>query len=87
MAMSEVMTEQEAAEFLRRGLSTLRALRRAKQVPHLPGKPARYLRSSLLAWLQGQEIQPSTTPVKPPSRSTTYKVKNDKAAMKAKVLT
>tara|TARA_R110002124_G_scaffold47362_5_gene141139 strand:- start:2632 stop:2889 length:258 start_codon:yes stop_codon:yes gene_type:complete len=85
--MNEVMTEPEAAKFLRMGLSTLRALRRAKQVPHLSGKPARYLRSSLLSWLQGQEIQPTTTPTKAPKRSTIYKINNDKVALKSAVLT
>lgn len=84
--MSEIMTESEAAEFLRVGRSTLRALRRAKQVPHLPGKPSRYLRSSLLAWLHGQEVQPSTTSVKVPVRSSTYKASDDKAALKNAIL-
>jgi hypothetical protein len=84
--MDEVMTEPEAAEFLRIGRSTLRTLRRAKQVPHLPGKPSRYLRSSLLAWLRGQEVQPSTTPVKVPGRPSAYKANQDKAALKSAIL-
>lgn len=80
------MTEPEAAKFLKKGLSTLRALRREQKVPHLPGKPATYLRSSLIAWLQAQEVQPSAAPIKPTKRSTTYLRNDDKAALRAAIL-
>lgn len=54
---NEILTEPEAAEFLRKGLSTVQELRRKRSIPHLPGKPARYLRASLLAWEQAREVQ------------------------------
>jgi len=84
--MDEVMTEPEAAKFLKRGLTTLRSMRRAGQVPYLPGKPVTYLRSSLLAWLQEQEIQPRPLPVKMTKRSQNHNCSADKAALKAAVL-
>jgi hypothetical protein len=84
--MDEVLTEPEAAKFLKRGLTTLRAMRRAGQVPHLPGKSATYLRSSRLAWLREQEIKPTSVPTKTPTRSTNYLHCVDRAALKAAVL-
>jgi hypothetical protein len=84
--MDEVMTELEAAKFLKRGLTTLRSMRRAGKVPHLPGKPVTYLRSSLLDWLRGQEIQPISAPISMPKRSTAYRRCVDKAALKAALL-
>lgn len=89
--MNEVMTEPEAAEFLKRGLSTVRALRRAKQIPHLPGKPARYLRSSLLEWEKSMEVQPISASAEPAlaktsPRSTTYQRNPDKSALRAGIL-
>lgn len=83
--MDEVMTEAEAAKFLKKGLSTLRALRKAGQVPYLPDKPVTYLRSSLISWLQAREIQPSAA-TKPPVRSTNYRRVDGKAALKNAIL-
>jgi hypothetical protein len=84
--MDEVMTEPEAAKFLKKGLTTLRAMRRAGQVPHLPGKPATYLRSSLLAWLREQEIKPTSMPTQTPTRSTNHLRCVDRAALRAVLL-
>ena len=85
--MKEVMTETEVAEFLRQGLSTVRDLRRSKKIPRLPGKPARYLRSSLLDWLQSQEVQPIQVAAdKPLPRSTCYKINKDKASLRAGII-
>jgi len=83
----EILLEPEAAEFLRLGLTKLRELRRKELVPHLPGKPARYIRTSLLEWMKEQEVQVKTSAPKPePKRSTTYKINTDKAALRKGIL-
>jgi hypothetical protein len=84
--MDEVLTEPEAAKFLKKGITTLRAMRRAGLVPHLPGKPVTYLRSSLLTWLREQEIRPTSLPEKTPNRSSNYLRCVDRTALKAAVL-
>lgn len=58
MASLDVMTEREAAAFIRKSSSTLKKMRLDGDVPHLPGKPVTYLRTGLLAHLQSIEIPP-----------------------------
>ncbi|WP_297771754.1 helix-turn-helix domain-containing protein [uncultured Roseovarius sp.] len=83
----EILTEPEAAEFLRIGLTKLRAMRRAEQIPHNPQKPIRYLRSSLLEWMKAQEIPAKKVAPDPaPKRCTTYKTNHSKAALRKGIL-
>lgn len=86
-AYTEILTEPEAAEFLRIGLTKLRELRRTQLVPHNPQKPIRYMRTSLLEWMKEQEV-PARKPVPLPAttRSTTYKTNPDKAALRAGII-
>jgi hypothetical protein len=89
-AYPEILTETEAAKFLRIGLTKLRELRRAELVPHNPKKPIRYLRESLLDWMKEQEVpvkKPDPAPTKSQAkRSTSYKPSPDKAALRAGIL-
>lgn len=52
----DVMTGQEAADYLRIGLGTLRAWTRERGIPHVHiGRSVRYRRQALLDWLAAQE--------------------------------
>ncbi len=83
----EILTEAEAADFLRIGHSTVRGLRRAERIPHLKGKPARYLKASLLEWETSQEIQPNhQVHTAQSSRLRTNQGSSDKAALRAGIL-
>ncbi|MCD1620684.1 helix-turn-helix domain-containing protein [Salipiger manganoxidans] len=83
----EILTEPEAADFLRIGLTKLREMRREKLVPHNPKKPIRYLKSSLLEWMKEQEVPVKKSAPKPePKRSTTYKTNTDKSALRKGIL-
>ncbi|MEP2984810.1 MULTISPECIES: helix-turn-helix domain-containing protein [Alphaproteobacteria] len=82
-----MLTEPEAAKFLRIGLTKLREVRRSELIPHIPGKPVRYMSASLLNWMKEQEVPAMKLDSKPaPKRSTTYKAKTDKAALRAVIL-
>lgn len=86
-AYTEILTEPEAAEFLRIGLTKLRELRRLELIPHIPGKPVRYMSASLLSWMKEQEVPAkSLAPHPTTKRSTTYKTDPDKAALRAGIL-
>ena len=82
-----ILTEAEAAEFLRIGLTKIRELRKAGRIPHLADLPIRYLSESLFAWVREQEV-----PVKTDlsgtasSRNTRYNLGTDKAALRAGIL-
>ncbi len=83
----EILTEPEAAKFVRIGLTKLRELRYAKLVPHNPNKPIRYLRTSLLDWMKDQEVPvDKSVPMPATKRSTTYKMDRNKAALRAGIL-
>lgn len=82
-----ILTEPEAADFVRLGLTKLRELRRDRKIPYIPGKPIRYLRGSLLRWMAEQEVQVSTLIPAKTTRSTDYKTNMDKAALRAGILT
>ncbi|WP_304951449.1 helix-turn-helix domain-containing protein [Sulfitobacter sp.] len=82
-----ILTEPEAAEFLRIGLTKLRELRRSELIPYIPGKPVRYLSLSLLDWIKEQEVQVTAEAPRPATkRSTSYKTNPDKAALRAGIL-
>jgi excisionase family DNA binding protein len=52
----DVMTGQEAADYLRIGLRTLREWTRGRGIPHAHiGRSIRYRRAALLEWLAAQE--------------------------------
>lgn len=80
-----ILTEPEAAEFLRIGLSTLRKKRRMKAVPHLPGKPTRYIRASLEEWISSQEVH-AQEPDPAPYRPAKYNKRSNKSVLKAAVM-
>lgn len=83
----DILTEPEAAKFLRLGSSTVRSMRRGDLIPHLPEKPARYLKSSLLDWEKSREVQPKPQePRAAPRKRRTYHIDEGKAALAAIIL-
>ena len=54
--MEIIFNEKEAAGFLKVSPATLRRLRMNRQVPYVPGKPVRYMQTSLVGWLQAKEL-------------------------------
>lgn len=56
--MDTILTEREAASFLKISTATLIRLRRRREVPYVPGKPVRYIDTSLLSWMKAKELSP-----------------------------
>ncbi|OWY06755.1 helix-turn-helix domain-containing protein [Thioclava sp. IC9] len=85
----EVMTESEAADFLRIGLTKIRAMRRMKQIPHIPGKPVVYMRASLISWLSGREVKPVAMDEQQEQKNLRQAPRHgyDKAAIRALLIT
>ncbi|OOY02700.1 helix-turn-helix domain-containing protein [Thioclava sp. F28-4] len=85
----EVMTEPEAADFLRIGLTKIREMRRKKEIPHVPGKPVVYMRASLISWLSGREVKPIAMDEQQEQKALRKAPRHgsDKAAIRALLLT
>ncbi|WP_299657264.1 helix-turn-helix domain-containing protein [uncultured Jannaschia sp.] len=65
--MNEVMTEPEAARYLRRSVKTLQRRRRDKQISFVRDGGIRYLRSDLDAYLEARRIAATQAPSPPPA--------------------
>lgn len=70
--MNEVMTEPEAANYLRSSTKTLQRRRRDGQISFVRDGGIRYLRSDLDAYLEARRTAATTPP--PPPRAPKYRV-------------
>ena len=66
MAMNEVMTESEAAKYLRLSTKTLQRRRRSCQIAFIRDGGIRYLHSDLDAYLEARRTAATTPPPPPP---------------------
>ncbi len=65
MAMNDVMTEAEAAKYLRRSVKTLQRRRRDKQISFIEDGRIYYLRSDLDAYLAARRTAANYAPPLP----------------------
>ena len=65
MAMNDVMTEAEAAKYLRRSVKTLQRRRRDKQISFIEDGRIYYLRSDLDAYLEARRTAAKKSPQPP----------------------
>src|SRR5258708_2905292 len=57
-AMTDLLTESEAARFLRKDEETLRNLRRRHKIGYVRGRPATYTMTHLLDYIKQNEVKP-----------------------------
>jgi hypothetical protein len=54
----DLLTVDELAAFLGKRPQTIRNMVAMRIIPHIPGRPVRFLGSSIVTWLKSKEIKP-----------------------------
>ncbi len=54
----DLLTIEQLSEILGKKPQTIRNWVARREIPFLPGRPVKFLRSSILAWLKHKEVKP-----------------------------